>query len=85
MTMPPSSTPPSDNLKALLYRIDTLEVKISFMDDTLEQLNQVITEQNLLMDAMRQQLRSMHVRLTELAGSNDTPAFDAQSERPPHF
>ncbi len=85
MTQPPSNTPPSDHLKALLYRIDTLEVKISYMDDTLEQLNQVITEQNLLMDAMRQQLRSMHVRLTELAGSNDTKAFDPQLEVPPHY
>ena len=67
--------------KTLSERIDALETKLMFQDETIETLNQTITEQWKQIDALTRQLTELKERLQD-AESN---AGGAVNERPPHY
>ncbi|HWX07632.1 MAG TPA: SlyX family protein, partial [Bradyrhizobium sp.] len=50
-------------VKALSERIDALEAKAMFQDETIETLNKTITEQWLKIDALTRQLAALSERL----------------------
>jgi SlyX protein len=68
-------------LKALGERIDFLETKLTFLDNTIESLNTTITEQWLKIDALSRQLTSLNERLQEAESRASGPA----NEPPPHY
>ena len=53
------------DIKTLSDRIDALESRLMFQDDTIETLNQTITEQWRKIDALTRQLASLSERLQE--------------------
>ncbi len=61
-------------------RIIDLEIKLSFLEQTLESLNEVILEQAASLDLMRKQLERLEQR--EGGAGEET---DPQDERPPHY
>jgi SlyX protein len=62
-------------------RMTELEIKASFMEDTLEQLNQVIVRQQRQIDALIHELAELRQRQPE-AG----PVFRSlRDELPPHY
>jgi SlyX protein len=67
--------------KTLSDRIDALEARLMFQDETIETLNKTITEQWLKIDALTRQVASLNDRLREAEanapGSGDEP--------PPHY
>jgi SlyX protein len=67
--------------KTLSDRIDALEARLMFQDETIETLNKTITEQWLKIDALTRQVASLNDRLQEAEanapGSGDEP--------PPHY
>lgn len=65
----------------LSERIDALEVRLTYQDETIEQLNQTITAQWKQIDALTRQLALLNERLQEAEAN--APA--AASERPPHY
>jgi len=67
--------------KTLGERIDLLETRLAFQDDTIETLNKAITEQWLKIDALTRQLQALGERL-EVAESR-VPG--AANEPPPHY
>jgi len=67
--------------KALSDRIDALESKLMFQDETIETLNKTITEQWLKIDALTRQVLSLSDRLQEAEAS----APGAANEPPPHY
>jgi SlyX protein len=67
--------------KALSDRIDALESRVMFQDETIETLNQTITAQWQQIDALSRQLASLNDRLQE-AEANAPPPAD---EPPPHY
>jgi SlyX protein len=67
-------------LKTLSDRIDLLETRLAFQDETIETLNKTITEQWLKIDALTRQLASLGERL-EAAESR----AGAANEPPPHY
>jgi SlyX protein len=67
------------DVKTLSDRLDALESRLMFQDDTIETLNKTITEQWLKIDALTRQLASLRERL------QDAEAPDATSEPPPHY
>jgi len=69
------------DIKTLSDRIDTLEARLTFQDDTIEMLNKTITEQWLKIDALTRQLVHLNERLQDAA----TPAPGAANEPPPHY
>ena len=72
--------PMSDD-KTLGNRIDALESKLMFQDETIETLNKTITEQWLKIDALTRQVLSLSERLQETEANASAPA----NERPPHY
>jgi len=69
------------DLKELSARIDELEARLTFQDDTIETLNQTITSQWLKVDALTRQVAALSDRLREAEASMPKPA----SEPPPHY
>ncbi|MCW0234070.1 MAG: SlyX family protein [Ferrovibrio sp.] len=63
-------------------RIDTLEVRIAYQDETIEALNQTITKQWAQIDKLTRQVESLTGRLSEIEAKS---APGPMSERPPHY
>ena len=69
------------DLKALSDRIDTLESRLMFQDETIETLNKTITDQWLKIDVLTRQVIALGQRLQEAeAHSPDSP-----EQPPPHY
>jgi SlyX protein len=68
-------------LKTLSERIDLLETRLAFQDETIETLNKTITEQWLKIDALTRQLATLSERLQEA----ESRAPGAVNEPPPHY
>jgi len=66
--------------KELSDRIDALEARLMYQDETIETLNRAITEQWQKIDALVRQVTGLDERLRE-AETNPAPA----NERPPHY
>ena len=67
--------------KELANRIDVLEAKLMFQEDTIEVLNQTITLQWQTIDALTRQIKDLSDRLREAEAGVSDPA----NERPPHY
>ena len=67
--------------KTLGERIDALEARLMFQDETIETLNKTITEQWSKIDALTRQLMALGERLQEAEARG--PA--AANEPPPHY
>jgi SlyX protein len=67
--------------KQLSERIDALESRLTYQDETIEQLNQTITAQWKQIDALTRQLSGLSERLQEAEANAPATA----NERPPHY
>jgi SlyX protein len=67
--------------KSLRDRIDLLESRLTFQDETIETLNKTITEQWLKIDALTRQLEALGERLQEA----ESRVPGAANEPPPHY
>jgi SlyX protein len=65
----------------LSERIDALEARIAYQDDTIETLNATITEQWKQIDALTRQVAALNDRLQEAEARS--PGHT--NERPPHY
>jgi SlyX protein len=68
-------------VKTLSERIDALETRLMFQDETIETLNNTITTQWQQIDALTRQLVSLSERLQEA----EARAPGAANEPPPHY
>lgn len=66
---------------ALGERIDALEARVAYQDDTIESLNQTITAQWKQIDALSRKMAALNDRLQEAEARAPGPA----NERPPHY
>jgi len=69
------------DLKTLSDRIDVLEMRLTFQDETIETLNKTITAQWLKIDALTRQVEALSERLQEAEAN----APGAANEPPPHY
>jgi SlyX protein len=67
--------------KTLSERIDALETRLAFQDETIETLNQTITAQWQQIDALARQLATLSERLREA----EAQAPGTTDEPPPHY
>lgn len=67
--------------KELSDRLDTLESRVMFQDDTIETLNQTVMTQWREIEMLRRQIAALVERLEESAAHADAPA----NEPPPHY
>ena len=70
-----------NELKTLVERIDALESRLAFQDDTVEALNKTVTEQWAKIDALTRQLVALAERLQEAENQASLPS----NEPPPHY
>jgi SlyX protein len=70
-----------NEIKELGERIDTLEARLMYQDQTIESLNQTITAQWKQIDALTRQIAMLGERLQEAEANAPGPA----NERPPHY
>ena len=73
-------TPMSD-VTNLSERIELLETRLTFQDETIETLNNTITAQWLKIDALTRQVAALSERLREAEAN----APGAANEPPPHY
>ena len=69
------------DVKSLGDRIDALEVRLTFQDETIETLNKTITAQWQQIDALTRQVGNLSERLQEA----EIHAPAAPNEPPPHY
>ncbi|MBR1177872.1 SlyX family protein [Bradyrhizobium sp. KB893862 SZCCT0404] len=71
----------TNDMKVLSERIDALEMRIAYQDDTIETLNQTITAQWKQIDALTRKVSELGERLQQAEANAPGPA----NERPPHY
>jgi len=67
--------------KTLSERIEALEIRLAYQDQTIETLNQTITAQWHKIDGLTRQIAGLQEQF-EQAESNATAPID---QRPPHY
>src|SRR5215510_8855140 len=68
-------------IKELGERIDALEARVAYQDDTIETLNQTITAQWQTIDTLARQLNQLSERLKDAEAGSMRPS----NEPPPHY
>jgi SlyX protein len=71
---------PMNDLKTLGERIDALEARLMFQDETIETLNKTITEQWAKIDALTRHVTALTERLQEAE-----TRLPRGNEPPPHY
>jgi uncharacterized coiled-coil protein SlyX len=69
------------NVNSLSDRIDALEMRLTYQDETIETLNQTITSQWQQIDGLTRQVAELKQRLQEAESNLPGPV----NERPPHY
>ena len=69
------------DLKTLSERIDALETRLTYQDETIETLNKTITAQWQQIDALTRQVVALSERLQEAEANAPGPT----NEPPPHY
>ncbi len=64
-------------------RLEQIEVKLAYQEDTVRELSDVIYRQQLLIDALEQRCRQLEERMTSIASA--APPASAEDEKPPHY
>jgi SlyX protein len=67
--------------RTLSERIDVLETRLTFQDETIETLNKAITAQWQQIDALTRQVAALSERLQEAESNAPSPT----NEPPPHY
>ena len=62
-----------------------LQTRMAYQEDTITQLNNVVTKQDADIIQLQQQMRLLAKRLDELSFAHDSGADEVSSERPPHY
>jgi len=64
-------------------KIIDLESKLAFQDETINELNEVITDQQQQLDQLREEIRLLNLRIASVAQS--TAATEEKEPPPPHY
>jgi SlyX protein len=73
--------PAMSDLKSIGERIDVLETRLTFQDESIETLNKTITAQWLKIDTLARQVAALNERLQEAEANAPATA----NEPPPHY
>ena len=66
--------------------ITALQIKFSYQEDLLQELNQIVIQQQRQMDEMLQEMRALKEQLAEVEiRESKAGGAEMQAERPPHY
>lgn len=72
-------------VEKLTQELIDLQTQVLFMEDTVDKLDNIVTEQSQLIADQQQQLQLLYQKLeTQTQGSQIQP-FDLLSDKPPHY
>ena len=74
-----------DNQASLSAPIEDLQVRIAFLDDLVEQLNQQLAIQTREIADLKKQMQLLYQRVEASDLSEGIAAFDPMSNKPPHY
>lgn len=66
-------------------RIIELETRLAYQEDTLQQLNQVVTEQDQMILRLQEHMRLVADKLISIEGGLEQGGDMPVNERPPHY
>ncbi len=73
-------------LEQSLARIDQLEIRLSFLDELADSLDQVVTQQTQQLLALHTQMQLLYQRLESVKQQDHGVApFIPNDDRPPHY
>ncbi len=62
-----------------------LQTRVAFQEDTINQLNLVVSQQDSEIMLMKEQLRQLLARFQELQNQQAGTGVEITNERPPHY
>ena len=65
--------------------IEDLQVRIAFLDDLVEQLNDQVIRQNAELADLKKQMRILYQRVESSDLTDGIATFDPMADRPPHY
>jgi SlyX protein len=71
----------ANDLRTMSDRLDAVESRLMYQDQTIETLNQTITDQWIKIEALVRQVATLSERLEDTEASLPAPS----NERPPHY
>ena len=72
-------------VEKLTQELIDLQTQVLFMEDTVDKLDNIVTEQSQLIADQQRQLQLLYQKLeTQTQGSQIQP-FDLLSDKPPHY
>ena len=70
------------NVQRFQERIDTLETRLAFQDDTIQQLNDALIAQQVRIDLLETEMRQL---IDEFRGGMTEAQIGPVDELPPHY
>ncbi len=74
-----------DDHASLSAPIEDLQVRIAFLDDLVEQLNEQVVHQSLEIADLKKQMQLLYQRVDSADLSDGIAPFDPVTNRPPHY
>ena len=74
-----------DDQASLSAPIEDLQVRITFLDDLVEQLNDQVARQNAEIADLKKQMQLIYQRIECSDLSEGIATFDPMTNRPPHY
>ena len=65
--------------------IEDLQVRIAFLDDLVDQLNDQVAKQNTEIADLKKQMQLLYQRVDSSDRSDGIASFDPSNDRPPHY
>ena len=72
-------------MKDVINEIIDLQTRLAYQEDTIQQLNNVVTQQDATILQLQQQMRLLAKRIDELSFAQDRVGGEITNERPPHY
>ncbi len=75
----------SNDYATLCKVIEDLQVKMTFLDDLVEQLNDQVAQQNLEIVDLNKKMQLLYQRIEASDMTDGIAPFDPITNRPPHY
>lgn len=74
----------SNSCDDVIYQLEDLQIKMAYLEDTIDQLNEVIARQDRELIDIKDQMRLMYHHLKQ-KDAHQVAAFDIYADKPPHY
>lgn len=71
-----------DELKAMAERLDKLEIKLSYMEDFVQQLQDVVTSHTQTIEVLRKENKILSGKIRDMS---DQLQGEIPNRKPPHY